>query len=76
MMTVLSTILGALPLLLATGAGAESRNAIGTVIIAGLALSSFLMLVVTPVLYDLLVRFTRPRGAVEKMLERELGEEA
>jgi multidrug efflux pump len=74
MMTVMSTILGALPLLLATGAGAESRSAIGTVIIAGLALSSLLMLVVTPVLYDLLARFTRPRGAVEKALERELSE--
>ncbi|MDQ2091339.1 efflux RND transporter permease subunit [Marimonas arenosa] len=71
-MTVLSTILGALPLVLASGAGAESRNAIGTVIIAGLALSAVLMLVVTPVLYDLLARFTKPRGAVEKALEREL----
>ncbi|WP_137701750.1 efflux RND transporter permease subunit [Marimonas lutisalis] len=74
MMTVLSTILGALPLILATGAGAESRNAIGTVIIAGLALASVLMLVVTPVLYDLLARFTKPRGAVEKALEQELSE--
>ncbi|MCL4129279.1 UNVERIFIED_CONTAM: hypothetical protein GTU68_056119 [Idotea baltica] len=71
-MTVLSTILGALPLVLATGAGAESRNAIGTVIIAGLAMSSTMMLVVTPVLYDLLARFTKPRGAVERALEREL----
>ncbi|WP_319824132.1 efflux RND transporter permease subunit [Thalassovita sp.] len=71
-MTVLSTILGALPLILATGAGAESRNAIGTVIIAGLTMSALLMLVVTPVLYDLLARFTKPRGAVEKALEQEL----
>lgn len=72
MMTVLSTILGALPLVMASGAGAESRYAIGTVIIAGLAMSVALMLVVTPVLYDLLARFTKPRGAVEKALEREL----
>ncbi len=72
MMTVLSTILGALPLVLATGAGAESRQAIGTVIIAGLSLSAVMMLLVTPVLYDLLARFTRPRGAVERALEREL----
>ncbi|WP_372674565.1 efflux RND transporter permease subunit [Aquicoccus sp.] len=76
MMTVLSTVLGALPLVLATGAGAESRNAIGTVIIAGLALSALLMLVVTPVIYDLLARFTRPRGHIERALERELGSEA
>ncbi|SLN10638.1 Multidrug resistance protein MdtB [Roseovarius litorisediminis] len=71
-MTVLSTILGALPLVLATGAGAESRNAIGTVVIAGLAVSSVMMLVVTPVLYNLLARFTVPRGTIERALETEL----
>ncbi|MCV2891397.1 efflux RND transporter permease subunit [Ruegeria aquimaris] len=71
-MTVVSTILGALPLVLASGAGAESRNAIGTVIIAGLGLSALLMLAATPVLYDLLARYTKPRGAVEKALEQEL----
>ncbi len=72
-MTVVSTVLGALPLVLASGAGAESRAAIGTVIIAGLSLSAALMLVVTPVLYDLMARFTAPRGAIERALERELG---
>ncbi|MEM8776731.1 MAG: efflux RND transporter permease subunit [Pseudomonadota bacterium] len=73
-MTVISTILGALPLVLASGAGAESRQSIGTVIIAGLALSSVLMLIVTPVLYDLLARFTKPQGALERRLEQELAE--
>src|SRR5690625_2465581 len=72
-MTVIATIFGALPLVLASGAGAESRVAIGTVIIAGLAMSSVLMLVITPVLYDLMARFTRPRGAIEQALERERG---
>ncbi len=72
MMTVVSTVLGALPLVLATGAGAESRIAVGTVIIAGLSLASVLMLFVTPVLYDLLVRFTRPRGATAAALDREM----
>jgi multidrug efflux pump len=71
-MTVVSTVLGALPLVLAHGAGAESRIAIGSVIIAGLLLSTALMLFVTPVLYDLLARFTTPRGAIERALEREL----
>jgi multidrug efflux pump len=71
-MTVVSTVLGALPLILAHGAGAESRIAIGSVIIAGLTLSTTLMLFVTPVLYDLMARHTRPRGAIEKALEREL----
>lgn len=76
MMTAISTVLGALPLVLASGAGAESRIAVGTVIIAGLSLATLLMLFVTPILYDLLARFTQPRGAVEKALEAELAEPA
>ena len=76
MMTAISTVLGALPLVLASGAGAESRIAVGTVIIAGLSLATLLMLFVTPILYDLLARFTRPRGAVEKALESELADHA
>jgi len=71
-MTVLSTMLGALPLALATGAGAESRQAIGLVIIGGLGTASLLTLVVTPVLYDLLARFARPRGAIERELDEAL----
>ena len=58
-MTVLSTILGAMPLILASGAGAESRIAIGWVIVGGLGLALFLTLFLTPVLYDLMARFAR-----------------
>lgn len=72
LMTAISTILGALPLVLATGAGAESRIAVGTVIISGLGMATLLMLFVTPVLYDLMARRTRPRGAIERALESEL----
>jgi multidrug efflux pump len=71
-MTVISTILGAVPLVLASGAGAESRVAIGTVIVGGLGGSLVLTLFLTPVLYDLLAHYTRPRGAIEKALEAEL----
>ena len=71
-MTVVSTVLGAVPLVIATGAGAESRIAIGTVIIGGLGLASVLTLVLTPVLYDLLARFTRPASAIGRELEAEL----
>jgi multidrug efflux pump len=71
-MTVLSTMLGALPLVLAGGAGAESRAAIGIVIIGGLGIASLLTLFVTPVLYDLLARYTGPTNAVEQQLRREL----
>lgn len=58
-MTVLSTVLGAIPLVLASGAGAESRIAIGWVIVGGLGLALFLTLFLTPVLYDLMARFAR-----------------
>ena len=71
-MTVLSTMLGAIPLALATGAGAESRQAIGLVIIGGLGFASAMTLIVTPVLYDLLARFTRPAGAIERELAKSL----
>lgn len=56
MMTVLSTVLGAVPLVLSSGAGAASRISIGIVIIGGFFLASVLTLFLTPVLYDLLQR--------------------
>ncbi|MFT5391488.1 MAG: multidrug efflux pump [Gammaproteobacteria bacterium] len=71
-MTVISTILGAVPLVIATGAGAESRIAIGSVIVGGLGLSLVLTLFLTPVLYNLLAGFSKPRGAVERALDAEL----
>jgi multidrug efflux pump len=73
-MTVVSTMLGAVPLAIASGAGAESRSAIGIVVIGGLGFASLLTLYVTPVLYDLLARFTRATGAVGQDLERALAE--
>jgi len=71
-MTLISTILGAVPLVLATGAGAESRTAIGTVIVGGLLVSGALTLFLTPVLYSLLAHFTKPRSSVEREMETEL----
>ena len=72
LMTVISTILGAVPLVIATGAGAESRIAIGSVIVGGLGLSLLLTLFLTPVLYNLLAGFSKPRSAVERALDAEL----
>jgi multidrug efflux pump len=71
-MTVVSTILGAVPLVLASGAGAESRSAIGIVVIGGLGIASLLTLFVTPVLYDLLAPFARPTGAIARELAQAL----
>ncbi|ABC22894.1 efflux RND transporter permease subunit [Rhodospirillum rubrum] len=74
LMTVICTILGAVPLAWSSGAGAESREAIGIVVIGGLGLASLLTLFVTPVLYDLLAPFTRSAGAVGQALDRALAE--
>ncbi len=52
MMTSLATILGALPIALALGAGAKSRVSLGMVIIGGLLFSGFLTLYVIPVVYE------------------------
>lgn len=54
MMTSLATILGALPIALALGAGAKSRVSMGMVIIGGLLFSGFLTLYVIPVVYQFL----------------------
>jgi multidrug efflux pump len=62
-MTVLSTVLGAVPLVLSTGAGAESRFSIGVVIIGGFLSASILTLFLTPVLYDLTQRERREPAA-------------
>ena len=75
-MTVISTILAAMPLVLASGAGAESRIAIGSVIVGGLGLALVLTLFLTPVLYDLLTGFSKPRSTIERALEAELAQHA
>jgi multidrug efflux pump len=56
LMTSISTILGALPLAVASGAGAESRNPLGVVIVGGLGLSTLITLFVIPMVYILMDR--------------------
>ncbi len=55
-MTTGAMVLGALPLALATGAGAESRQQIGWVIVGGMSLGTLLTLFVVPTMYSLLAR--------------------
>ena len=55
-MTTAATILAALPLALATGAGAAGRRHIGLVVICGLIVSTALTLFFVPVVYTLLAR--------------------
>ena len=53
-MTTISTLLGAIPLILSSGAGAESRFAMAVVVFGGIALASFITLYLIPALYLLI----------------------
>jgi multidrug efflux pump len=56
LMTTGAMVLGALPLALATGAGAESRRQIGWVIVGGMSVGTLLTIFVVPTIYTLLAR--------------------
>lgn len=71
-MTLLSTLLGGLPLILSSGAGAEARNAIGWVVFGGLGIAVVFTLYLTPVLYLALARFAKPRADETTRLQTEL----
>ncbi|MCA8949521.1 MAG: efflux RND transporter permease subunit, partial [Planctomycetes bacterium] len=72
LMTGLSTSLGALPLVLASGAGAEGRVAIGLVVLFGVTIATFTTLLVVPGTYGLVARFTGSPKQREQRLESEL----
>ena len=71
-MTMISTVLGGLPLILSGGPGGEARAAIGWVVFGGLGLAALFTLYLTPVAYLALARFVKPRAAEGARLEREL----
>ena len=74
MMTMASTVLGGVPLVLSTGAGAEAREALGWVIVGGLGMAALFTLYLTPVAYVLLAWMGKPRSTQAKRLARELEE--
>lgn len=74
LMTSIATVAGAVPLMLASGAGAGSRQSIGVVIVWGVSLATLLTLFVIPVAYAALARRTTSPEAISRELEKELGE--
>jgi hydrophobe/amphiphile efflux-1 (HAE1) family protein len=73
LMTSFCTAFGALPLLLASGAGAEQRRPIGIVVFFGMLVSVFLTLFVVPSVYSLLARSTQSPQHVSRLVDRLMG---
>ncbi|MGG5572138.1 vibriobactin export RND transporter permease subunit VexH [Vibrio diazotrophicus] len=73
LMTAFTTLAGSIPLIVSTGAGYESRVAVGTVIFFGMAFATVVTLFVIPAMYRLISAKTQAPGHVEAELNRELG---
>jgi multidrug efflux pump len=69
-MTSIATVVGALPLIIGTGAGSSSRITIGITIVCGVLLSTALSLFVVPAMYLRLARYTGSPEAVSRELEK------
>lgn len=69
LMTSIATVVGAIPLIIGHGAGAESRMTIGVVIFFGLLIATMLTLFVVPVFYDLLAKYTKSPEATAREIE-------
>ncbi|HTB26781.1 MAG TPA: efflux RND transporter permease subunit, partial [Puia sp.] len=77
-MTSMSFILGVMPLVLATGAGAVARNTIGFTVLGGMIASTSISIFIVPVLFVLFTRFSYGKKELdylqahhEELLERE-----
>jgi multidrug efflux pump len=71
-MTSIATVVGAIPLAIASGAGGAARSAIGTVIVFGVTLATLITLVLIPIIYSRLARYTGSPDAVSRRLESEM----
>ncbi|MDM3870995.1 efflux RND transporter permease subunit [Porticoccus sp. W117] len=71
-MTAITTVVGAIPLVMASGAGAETRYVLGVVVISGVAVATFFTLFVVPLAYRLFARNTGSPKAVSRKLEVEI----
>ncbi|MCI0630832.1 MAG: efflux RND transporter permease subunit [Phycisphaerales bacterium] len=74
LMTSAATVFGHLPLVLVTGPGAEARNSIGTVLVAGMTVGTLFTLFVVPVFYSLIAAQHKTSAAAQAEFETGLGE--
>jgi multidrug efflux pump subunit AcrB len=73
-MTMVSTVFAALPLILSGGPGSESRNAIGWVVFGGLGLAAVFTLFLTPAFYVLIAWISKPRASASEELAKQMRE--
>lgn len=71
-MTVLTTLMGTLPLVLSSGAGSETRYVTGVVILSGVGMSAVFTLFVVPLVYRAISRKTQDPGTAGRRLEAAL----
>lgn len=74
LMTSIATAAGAVPLMIASGAGAGARQAIGVVIVFGVILATLITLFLIPILYSRLAKWTGSPQAVSRELDAAMGE--
>ncbi|MCJ8166291.1 multidrug efflux RND transporter permease subunit [Pontibacter sp. E15-1] len=71
-MTSMAFILGVVPLAMATGAGAVSRQTIGWVVIGGMLAATFLAIFVVPVLYVVITRLAYGKKGLARLRENQI----
>ena len=72
LMTSIATVVGAIPLAIASGAGGAARGAIGVVIVFGVSLATIITLILIPIIYARLARYTGSPEAVSRALEAQM----
>ena len=70
LMTGISTVAGAVPLLMASGAGAASRKCLGTVVVYGGLSACILTLFIVPIAYLILARWEKSPQTIRKRLQK------
>lgn len=73
-MTTLTTCAGAIPLILSSGAGAETRQILGYVLLWGVAFSTILSLIMVPVFYTLIARHAHAPQYTTRQLQKQLAD--